>query len=151
MSICVIAKDYTFDAAHFIKDHPRCGQLHGHTWHMEVSVMASINPKTGMVLDFHSLNSVVRPIIATLDHTTLNSNPLIKDLPIVTAETIAEYLCDVIADQLFPYIEDDAYTVTVTLQEGEGGRATCCEERIKELQTSFDDLGLNETKVGGTA
>lgn len=66
----------SFDAAHFIKDHPKCGQLHGHTYHIEVIV-----DRDGW-LDFNELREVVDTFLKSrYDHKNLGNK---------TCEEIAE-------------------------------------------------------------
>jgi 6-pyruvoyltetrahydropterin/6-carboxytetrahydropterin synthase len=64
---------YVFDAAHRIAGHPgRCAWLHGHTYHLEVTVSSpALNP-LGMVMDFDDLRDVVRKAVLDLwDHAAL--------------------------------------------------------------------------------
>ena len=82
----VVGKVFSFEAAHFIPGHPRCGRTHGHSFLVEIVVEGEVNPVTGMVIDFIRLAEIVKPLIDTLDHTNLNnlfSNP--------TAETICDW------------------------------------------------------------
>jgi 6-pyruvoyltetrahydropterin/6-carboxytetrahydropterin synthase len=64
---------YVFDAAHRIAGHPgKCAWLHGHTYHLEVTVSSpTLNP-LGMVMDFDDLGDAVRKAVLDLwDHATL--------------------------------------------------------------------------------
>jgi len=64
---------YVFDAAHRIAGHPgKCAWLHGHTYHLEVTVSSpTLNP-LGMVMDFADLGDAVRKAVLDLwDHATL--------------------------------------------------------------------------------
>jgi 6-pyruvoyltetrahydropterin/6-carboxytetrahydropterin synthase len=68
-----LTTSYVFDAAHRIAGHPgKCAWLHGHTYHLEVTVSSpSLNP-LGMVMDFDDLRDVVRKAVLDLwDHATL--------------------------------------------------------------------------------
>ena len=69
-----ISKDFVFDAAHFLPGHPRkCQFLHGHSYHMKVTVRKRIDPKTGMVMDFGDLKKAVQEnVIEPFDHNYLN-------------------------------------------------------------------------------
>ena len=64
---------YTFDAAHRIPGHPgKCAYLHGHTYHLEVTVSADRLDPLGMVMDFDDLREVVRKaVLEHWDHATL--------------------------------------------------------------------------------
>jgi 6-pyruvoyltetrahydropterin/6-carboxytetrahydropterin synthase len=64
---------YVFDAAHRIVGHPgKCAWLHGHTYHLEVTVSSpTLNPLS-MVMDFDDLGDAVRKAVLDLwDHATL--------------------------------------------------------------------------------
>ena len=68
-----LTTSYVFDAAHRIAGHPgKCAWLHGHTYHLEVTVSSpTLNP-LGMVMDFDDLRDVVAKAVLDLwDHATL--------------------------------------------------------------------------------
>ena len=68
-----LTTSYVFDAAHRIAGHPgKCAWLHGHTYHLEVTVSSpTLNP-LGMVMDFDDLRDVMRKAVLDLwDHATL--------------------------------------------------------------------------------
>ena len=51
---------YTFDAAHRIRGHAgKCAYLHGHTYHLEVTVTAETLDPIGMVMDFDDLREEI--------------------------------------------------------------------------------------------
>lgn len=64
-----IQRSFTFDSAHRVEGHPKCGRLHGHTYHLEVEVAARyLDEKTGFVIDFSDLDNIVKFIVGNLDH-----------------------------------------------------------------------------------
>lgn len=68
-----LTTSYVFDAAHRIAGHPgKCAWLHGHTYHLDVTVSSpTLNP-LGMVMDFDDLADVVRKaVLERWDHATL--------------------------------------------------------------------------------
>jgi 6-pyruvoyltetrahydropterin/6-carboxytetrahydropterin synthase len=84
--------DY-IDCAHLLPGHPKCGQLHGHTYKVEVVVEGEV--KEGMVLDFADLKGRVRVVLARYDHRHLND---FMDLP--TVESICERLATEVAERV---------------------------------------------------
>jgi 6-pyruvoyltetrahydropterin/6-carboxytetrahydropterin synthase len=88
MKQITVTKIFTFDAAHKLPNYDgACANLHGHTYHLEVSVRGEPDLKSGMVIDFKQLDFIVGTILKDLDHSYLNDtfeNP--------TAENLAEYL-----------------------------------------------------------
>ena len=83
----------TIDCAHTLPGHPKCGQLHGHTYRVEVVVEGEM--KDGMVLDFADLKARLRTVLARYDHRHLND---FMDLP--TVENICERLAGEVAERV---------------------------------------------------
>jgi len=69
-----ITREFTFDSCHKLLDYDgKCANLHGHTYHLQISLKRRINPKTGMVIDFGDLNRIVSKLILDkIDHVYLN-------------------------------------------------------------------------------
>lgn len=67
-----LVKRFTFEAGHFIPNHPKCGTKHGHSWTLKVSIQGEIKPN-GMIVDFHDVKSIVQfHILERVDHKFLN-------------------------------------------------------------------------------
>ena len=68
-----IAKEFTFDSAHFLKDYRgKCEHLHGHTYRMRVTVEGPIQ-KNGLVADFTDIKKIVNEkVVDKLDHSNIN-------------------------------------------------------------------------------
>jgi 6-pyruvoyltetrahydropterin/6-carboxytetrahydropterin synthase len=58
------------DCAHMLPGHPKCGQLHGHTYKVEVVLEGEI--KDGMLIDFSDMKRAVNDILNRYDHKSLN-------------------------------------------------------------------------------
>jgi 6-pyruvoyltetrahydropterin/6-carboxytetrahydropterin synthase len=70
-----IYKDFTFDAAHrltLVPPEHKCATMHGHTYRLRVFVTGPTDAK-GMVIDYAELATVVEPLVAQVDHQTLNN------------------------------------------------------------------------------
>ena len=100
-----IAKDFRWEMAHRLQCHKgKCFNLHGHSYRMEVEFEGSINPNTGMVLDYFDVKDIVAPLVDKLDHTVLiweKDTLLLQKISelnsahvIVPFETTAENLTD---------------------------------------------------------
>lgn len=102
-----LVKKFTFDAAHHLPNYRgKCKQLHGHTYHLEVIVNRTVNPDTGMIMDFAELKHMVTSMaLDYLDHRLLNDV-----IPNPTAENIVVW----IRDKIGKHIEGD---VTLRLWE----------------------------------
>jgi len=117
----IIGKRFKFDAAHFLPDHPTCGQVHGHTWTVDVELEGRLNDQ-GMVFDFGQLKEIMDHILRNFDHCNLNdfiNHP--------TCEIIATYLGTSLRTRLekipFVSIPLDVKVYSVKVKEGEGGYA----------------------------
>jgi 6-pyruvoyltetrahydropterin/6-carboxytetrahydropterin synthase len=58
------------DCAHSLPGHPKCGQLHGHTYRIEVVVEGPMSE--GMLVDFADLKAEVRSVLERYDHRNWN-------------------------------------------------------------------------------
>ena len=82
----------SFDAAHRLPAVPaghKCGNLHGHTFVVQVYVQGDVSDSSGWVMDFGDIKTTVKPIIDLLDHTYLND---IEGLENPTSENIAIWI-----------------------------------------------------------
>jgi 6-pyruvoyltetrahydropterin/6-carboxytetrahydropterin synthase len=86
------------DCAHFLPGHAKCGQLHGHTYKIEIAVEGE--PRDGMVIDFADLKDDVRAVLARYDHRNWNE---VLDFPSV--ENICSLLHRELGERLgFPFV-----------------------------------------------
>lgn len=98
-----IGKTFTFDAAHCLPSLPpkhKCSRLHGHTYTVEVVLLAEQLVPPGFVTDFADLHAVRDYIDTTLDHQYLNT---VLDVE-PTSENLARHLADWFIANLEPTI-----------------------------------------------
>ena len=81
-----ITKEFKFDTAHALKDYDgRCRNLHGHSYKFFVTVKGKpiedkASPKTGMVMDFGDLKTIVKQeVVDLLDHAILLNKASVED------------------------------------------------------------------------
>jgi len=85
-----------FDAAHKLINYGRkCGQLHGHTWKVEVFVVGEKLNGIGILVDFDILKKKLSTIIGRLDHTSLND---LKEIGNPTCENLSKYIFETLKD-----------------------------------------------------
>ena len=96
----------TIDCAHMLAGHPKCGQLHGHTYTVEIVIEGET--RGGMLLDFADLRAQIREVLAPYDHRHWND---FLDYPTV------ENICARIADELAQKL---AFPFTIRVFEGQG-------------------------------
>ena len=96
----IISIKTDFSAAHHIKGYKgNCSELHGHNYHVEVSVRAHKVNSIGMCVDFRNLKEIAETAISGLDHKNLNVLPFFKEKN-PTAEHIAQFIYEKITDNL---------------------------------------------------
>jgi len=85
----LVTKEFLFDSAHNLPNyHGKCERLHGHTYRLQVTIDAPVEPETGMALDFAVLGDIVeREVVAVLDHRYLN-----ELIPISSAENVTLWI-----------------------------------------------------------
>jgi 6-pyruvoyltetrahydropterin/6-carboxytetrahydropterin synthase len=95
------------DCAHFLPGHPKCGQIHGHTYRVDVTIEGE--PRAdGMVIDFAELKGRTREILQKYDHRNWND---VMEFPSV------ENICALLFGQLR---EKVPFPLTLRVWEGNG-------------------------------
>ncbi|RLA56194.1 MAG: 6-carboxytetrahydropterin synthase QueD [Gammaproteobacteria bacterium] len=87
-----IYKEFHFEAAHHLPNVPeghKCARLHGHSFHVRLSVTGNTTEPSGWVMDFDDLKAAFRPIYEQLDHYYLNEIPGLEN---PTSENIARWI-----------------------------------------------------------
>ena len=66
----LLTKKFSFEMAHALDGYQgKCAHLHGHSYHLEVTVEASNLGPDGMGVDFHSLKQLVQEtVVDRFDH-----------------------------------------------------------------------------------
>ena len=85
-------KRMSFDAAHQLPLYDgACSRMHGHSYYVELGVLCTINPRTGMGIDLKEVGDFLHTNVhALLDHQIVNKR-LPSDLQ-STAEQIGLYI-----------------------------------------------------------
>lgn len=85
-----ITRKFSFSAAHHLTDYcGACERVHGHTYHLSVTVQGPVQ-KNGLVLDFVELKRVVQDkVLSQMDHMDLNN--ILKN---PSAENISVWIWD---------------------------------------------------------
>lgn len=120
----------SFDAAHFLTDyHGKCENLHGHRWrvvaYLEQEDLQEAGTMKDMVVDFGVFKRALRELTEELDHSFVVEEGSLKpetlsclrdegfELSIVpfrtTAENLAHYFFDRLADKGLPVSQVDVY------------------------------------------
>lgn len=89
---CQLSRDYHFEAAHRLPRVPathKCSRVHGHSYHVTITLSGSIDSDMGWLVDFSDIDRVIDPVIARLDHMLLNEIPGLEN---PTSELLAVWL-----------------------------------------------------------
>lgn len=90
-----------FSAAHVLRDYPlACERLHGHNYKVIIAVSANQLDKLGMVVDYVVVQEIAYKYINVLDHQYLNNIPPFDKELNPTAENVAAWLFNNIAQDL---------------------------------------------------
>jgi 6-pyruvoyltetrahydropterin/6-carboxytetrahydropterin synthase len=92
----VIRKQFSFEAAHQLHGLPnghQCGRLHGHSYRVELVLVAEQLDNIGFVVDYGELKPFRDYLDSNFDHRLLNE--IHPDLEQPTAELIARHLFEV--------------------------------------------------------
>lgn len=84
--------DLRFEAAHWLPRVPeghRCRRVHGHSYLVTVVVEGPVDPESGWVVDYATLQAALEPVIGALDHRLLNE---VDGLGNPTSEAIAQWI-----------------------------------------------------------
>ena len=95
-----LTRRYDFSAAHYLPRAPeghQCRRLHGHSYELEIAVSGDVNPETGWLIDYGAIDQQVGPVIAELDHRTLNDIPGLEN---ATSEILCGWLWARLEDRL---------------------------------------------------
>jgi len=95
-----IAKEFRFEAAHYLPNVPeshQCHQIHGHSYRVILRLIGKISDEHGWVMDLGELSLKFAPLLKVLDHALLNN---IKGLENPTGENVAVWILENLGKQL---------------------------------------------------
>jgi 6-pyruvoyltetrahydropterin/6-carboxytetrahydropterin synthase len=122
-----------FSAAHALRAYEgKCERLHGHNFAVELTVEGrTLTADTALLLDFSVLKSLLKEILAELDHSVLNETPPFHALN-PSSENLARHIWQAVAGRLAAHPDPRAAAVrlhSVTVSEKRAQSATYMEPR----------------------
>lgn len=125
----LLTKKFTFEMAHALDGYDgKCANLHGHSYHLEVTVEGGAQPDNGMVIDFHAIKDIVqKAVIDRFDHalvlkegsTIISSGTSMPNLIRVPFNPTTENLLVHFAQLLEPQFPDGTRLHSLRLAETE--------------------------------
>ena len=94
------------DCAHFLPGHAKCGNVHGHTYRVDVTIEG--DHRGGMILDFADLKAQTREVLQRYDNRHWND---VLEFPTV------ENICVLLSEQLRERIK---FPLVIRVWEGSG-------------------------------
>jgi len=138
MSIVRVTKEFRFEGAHALLDYDgKCRHIHGHSYRLLITVSGvpesrENHPKSGMVLDFSELKSIVTSYITEpFDHALI----LRSDSPL--AEEISNSYENVKIVEFQPTSENLTIHFAKILKEHLPSHIKLCSVKLYETSTSF--------------
>ncbi len=138
MSIIRITKEFRFEGAHALTGYDgKCRHIHGHSYSLFVTLKGSpkndnTHPKSGMVLDFSELKSLVNElIIEPFDHALI----LRSDAPL--ADEISKEYCNVVITEFQPTCENLAIYFAGIIEGRLPAHLKLARLKLYETPTSF--------------
>ena len=131
-----ICRHEEFEVAHVLPNYSGpCGNLHGHTYKIEVTVEGPQDPNSwGMVVDFNILKKIIKEVVP--DHRFIynnnKNNPLERDI----LQILNKYNCKTVG-----------YPFDTTAENMSGYFAREIENKLKEVNS---DLSVAELKLWET-
>ncbi len=118
-----------FAAAHAILLNGTREPLHGHNWHVTVTLAGKDLDKEQLLCDFHEVERALRALIADWHNRNLNDCPPFADKDgkpglNPTAEAIARTISDQLSSRLGPVLKGRARLASVRVTEAPGCAAT---------------------------
>lgn len=113
-----LTQRFHFDAAHTLQREVEAEpsrRIHGHTYHAEVSVAGTPDPRTGMVVDLARLRRAIGTVRDRLDHRLLDEVP---SLGPATLENLCAFILRALGDE--------GWQIAQVVVRREAGGDACC-------------------------
>jgi 6-pyruvoyltetrahydropterin/6-carboxytetrahydropterin synthase len=120
LAVYELSIEETFAAAHKLRGYRgACENLHGHNWRVKADFGAEDLDRSGMVMDFRDLKTLLRAALQRLDHTYLNDV-----VPFDKLNPTTENLCRYIAEEVEKNLPGRICVRRITCWESEKSSAS---------------------------
>jgi 6-pyruvoyltetrahydropterin/6-carboxytetrahydropterin synthase len=123
-----VQKSAEFSAAHSLRDYDGpCARNHGHNYRVEVVVRGRRLDDRRMIIDFHTIEEILAPVVRRVDHRNLNEIPPF-DTVNPTAEAVAAWFFTELKAAVAERTGGGGYLAAVRLWETPDACVTYSEE-----------------------
>jgi len=95
-----LSQRFIFEAAHTLNrefESEGSRRIHGHTYHGEITVSGTPNPRSGMLVDLAQLRLIIDQVRGALDHRLLDE---VEDLGPPTLENLCTFIANFVQAQI---------------------------------------------------
>ncbi len=135
-----------FAAAHFVSEGGTCERLHGHNYHVSVTVHGDITPQ-GMVIDFRLLKRKVRQLCKKWDHFIL----LPTQSKIIQFTEKGSQTRVQTPNGTYSFPTKDVKVIDVVETTAEELARFLCQRLIKSLSTTFSNITQVQVNLAESA
>jgi 6-pyruvoyltetrahydropterin/6-carboxytetrahydropterin synthase len=102
-----------FSSAHQLRGYKgKCENLHGHNWHVMVTVKGEKLNQIGLLIDFHELKKSLKETLSQIDHCNINETDYFKEIN-PSSEHLARFIYNEMERHLADKNEVEMESVTV--------------------------------------
>jgi len=115
-----------FSSAHQLRHYQgKCEQMHGHNFQVALCVEGRrLHPELDIVMDFKELKTMLKEVLAELDHCNLNEVPAFRDAN-PSSENLARFIFQGVKARL---VDPGVHVYSVSVTEGPASIAAYFEE-----------------------
>ena len=113
-----------FAAAHALSIAGVREPVHGHNWHVTVTLTGATLDEDGLLCDFHTVESTLKELTGKFHNRNLNEIPPFDVAVNPSAENVARYLAEELSANLEPDLAPHAAIASVRVTEAPGCAAT---------------------------
>ncbi len=135
-----------FAAAHFVSEGGACEKLHGHNYHVAVTVHGDINSQ-GMIIDFRKLKQRIRKLCKQWDHFILLPA---KSKLIHTTQKDQQIQVQT-PNETYSFPSKDVQVIDVIETTAEELAGFLCQKLVENLSTDFPNISQVQVNLAESA
>ena len=118
-----ITVEADFSAAHALTVAGIREPVHGHNWHVTVTLAGETLDDDGLLCDFHTVESSLREIVGAFNNQNLNDAGAFRENN-PSAERVAQHIADALQERIAPSLAPHARLTAVRVTEAPRCTAT---------------------------